>query len=101
MPPHPRRRASRKRRAAYRTLLRDPRWQQTRLRVFERDHWTCQGCGATTRTLHVHHRWYQAGVLPWAYPDTCYVTVCLACHKAQPAPRRVRTHREVSDATHP
>ena len=39
----------------YAEQLRDPRWQQMRLRVLERDRWTCD-CGDSTTTLHVHQR---------------------------------------------
>jgi 5-methylcytosine-specific restriction endonuclease McrA len=83
-----------RRKAAYRALLRDPRWQKKRLQVLERDQWACQGCGTTTRELHVHHTWYTAGVLPWDYPGACYVTLCRGCHaKQRKAPRRKERRR--------
>lgn len=51
--------------------------------VLKRDNWTCQMCGATTKTaqLHVHH------IIPYAQnkmqandPDSC-ITLCKECHK--------------------
>jgi 5-methylcytosine-specific restriction endonuclease McrA len=70
-------------RRAYRALLRDPRWQQKRLVVFARDRWKCQACGATTKELQVHHKWYVAGALPWDVPMPALVTLCVDCHKKQ------------------
>jgi 5-methylcytosine-specific restriction endonuclease McrA len=78
-----RRRTPTARRRAYRALLRDPRWQQKRLAVLTRDHWTCQACRATTKELQVHHRWYVAGVLPWDVPMQALVTLCVDCHRKQ------------------
>ena len=34
----------------YSEKLRDPRWQKARLKVLERDNWTCVNCGETERT---------------------------------------------------
>lgn len=62
----------------YKQLLRDPRWQKKRLKIFERDHWTCQRCGATTRELQVHHLAYVGA--PWEAPDHCLQTFCAPCH---------------------
>ena len=62
----------------YKQLLRDPRWQKKRLKIFERDHWTCQRCGATTRELQVHHQAYVGA--PWEAPDHCLQTLCAPCH---------------------
>lgn len=66
--------------AQYREQLQDPRWQKKRLEIFQRDHWTCQECGRTDRTLHVHHRYYITGLAPWEYPDYSLVTYCDECH---------------------
>jgi 5-methylcytosine-specific restriction endonuclease McrA len=77
------RRSRRPRRQAYQEALRDPRWQKKRLQVFVRDHWTCQDCGATTKELQVHHRWYLAGKQPWEVPMAALATLCVACHGTQ------------------
>jgi 5-methylcytosine-specific restriction endonuclease McrA len=68
------------RRRTYRALLRDPRWQRRRLAVFTRDRWTCQACGATTKELQVHHRWYVPDKPPWEIPMSALVTLCRDCH---------------------
>ena len=66
----------------YSQKLRDPRWQKLRLRILERDNWTCQSCRSTTKTLQVHHLYY-AKRDPWDYPDSCYQTLCEDCHKTR------------------
>lgn len=63
----------------YRDKLRDPRWQQKRLKIFERDAWTCQACGDTQTELQVHHLMYEGN--PWDAPDTMLKTLCAPCHK--------------------
>ena len=65
---------------AYQKKLLDPRWQKRRLQIFERDNWACQLCGATTLTLHVHHKYYKLGADPWDYPDDALQTLCEPCH---------------------
>jgi hypothetical protein len=30
--------------------------------------------------LHVHHKYYQRGLLPWQYPTTALITLCMDCH---------------------
>lgn len=65
----------------YAEQLKDPRWQQLRLRVFERDGWRCQFCDATDRTLHAHHRFYERGAKPWETNESFLVTLCEQCHE--------------------
>ena len=31
--------------------------------------------------LHVHHKYYQEGLLPWEYPDDALMTLCYKCHE--------------------
>lgn len=71
------------RRQQYLAKLRDPRWQQMRLKVLERDHWACKSCMDTKSTLHVHHRFYRNGAEPWDYQLTDLVTLCEACHEEE------------------
>jgi hypothetical protein len=59
--------------------LRDPRWQKKRLKVMERDNWTCQICNVKESTLNVHHTAYIGD--PWDIPDRKLVTFCEQCHK--------------------
>lgn len=65
----------------YSELLLDPRWQKKRLEVLQRDGFKCYDCKAETETLHVHHRYYVSGRIPWEYPPFCYVTLCKTCHE--------------------
>ncbi len=60
--------------------LKDPRWQKMRLKVLERDDWTCQCCCDPDSTLAVHHRYYISGCEPWDYPMEALVTLCEECH---------------------
>jgi hypothetical protein len=71
------------RREEYLAKLRDPRWQKMRLQVFERDKFACQMCFDTESTLHVHHRYYEAGKEPWDYPMEALVTLCESCHESE------------------
>lgn len=66
---------------AYKDLLRDPRWQRKRLEIFQRDNFTCTACAATDKELHVHHGYYEYGLMPWEHPDASLHTVCFECHK--------------------
>ena len=63
----------------YSEKLRDPRWQKMRLKVMERDGFTCQFCDAKDKTLNVHHKFYQKGRDPWEYSDYMMVTCCETC----------------------
>lgn len=65
----------------YAEKLKDPRWQKLRLKILERDNWTCRYCGDTETTLHVHHRHYE-GKEPWDTPEELLDTLCVDCHSA-------------------
>ncbi len=69
----------------YAEKLLDPRWQKKRLEVLERDKFTCQGCGDTRSTLHVHHFWYNKGADPWNHPMESLITYCERCHQEEQA----------------
>jgi len=66
----------------YSEKLKDPRWQQTRLKVMERDGFACRECRSKTDTLHVHHSYYVSKRDPWQYPLKTLVTLCKDCHEA-------------------
>ena len=68
---------------SYSEKLRDPRWQKSRLLIFQRDNWACQRCNSTENTLHVHHKLYIRDKEPWDYPDKLLVTLCEYCHQAE------------------
>ncbi|MEM1337294.1 MAG: HNH endonuclease [Bacteroidota bacterium] len=62
----------------YSKKLKDPRWQKKRLKILERDNWTCQHCGDTETELQVHH-WKYNGE-PWEANDSDLATLCKDCH---------------------
>jgi 5-methylcytosine-specific restriction endonuclease McrA len=61
--------------------LKHPKWQKKRLKIFERDKWTCQMCQSKTKTLSIHHKKYIKGKKPWEYPNKFLVTLCQPCHE--------------------
>jgi len=63
----------------------DPRWQKRRLEIMQRDEFQCVDCGADTKTLNVHHIYYNRGADVWDYPDHALVTLCNECHEAEHA----------------
>lgn len=64
----------------YADKLKDPRWQKKRVHVLQRDEFTCQDCGGTRDTLHVHHCAY-TGMDPWDAPLNILLTLCDGCHE--------------------
>lgn len=73
----------------------DPRWQEKRLRIMDRDGFSCRSCGATNNTLHVHHRAYEKGGRIWDTPDHDLVTLCDECHDS--VEEMVREIRRIGD----
>jgi 5-methylcytosine-specific restriction endonuclease McrA len=63
--------------------LKDPKWQQLRLKVFERDNWQCVICQNKDQTLHVHHTYYKSNADPWDYDLDTLMTLCHECHEYQ------------------
>ena len=59
-------------------------WRETRLKVLERDDWTCQGCGKDLRktkpgAVAIHH------IIPRQYKELFFnennlITLCSSCH---------------------
>ncbi len=66
----------------YAQKLRSPLWQKKRLKILERDKWSCCSCRTTTKNLQVHHLYY-AKKEPWQYPDEAYQTLCEDCHEVR------------------
>jgi hypothetical protein len=64
----------------YADKLQDPRWQKKRLKILERDKWSCQNCHKTIDTLCIHHYRYILKIKPWEYPDNLLTTLCEPCH---------------------
>lgn len=64
----------------YSELLKHPQWQRKRLEILEREDFTCEDFGATEKTLHVHHAYYEKGLKPWEYPSESLHVLCVDCH---------------------
>ena len=64
----------------YSDKLKSPKWQKKRLKIMDRDNFTCQKCGDTETQLHVHHKKYIDGKEPWDYEDSLLITLCDNCH---------------------
>lgn len=62
----------------YSKKLLDPRWQKKRLKILERDNFTCRLCGRDCKTLNVHHLKYKNE--PWEIDDEFLITYCEDCH---------------------
>lgn len=67
----------------YAERLKDPRWQRKRLEILSRDQFRCRKCGATDKTLHVHHLRYHAWFNPWDEDNGFLMTLCSDCHKQE------------------
>jgi len=68
-------------RKPYRELLRDPRWQQKRLKLLDSAEWKCKSCGNGRIELQIHHLRYLKDYDPWMYPDSDYEVLCKECHE--------------------
>ena len=66
--------------STYYQKLKSPQWQRVRLRIMERDNFTCWICGDKNNTLNIHHKTYRKGAEPWEYDDENFVTLCESCH---------------------
>lgn len=66
---------------SYFEKLKNPRWQKKRLKVMERDDWSCRECHRSDVTLNVHHRFYRRGAAPWEYQMDWLETLCEDCHE--------------------
>lgn len=62
------------------SMLRDPRWQRKRLKIMERDNFSCIACGCKNITLTVHHKKYAKTL--WNVPNEDLQTLCENCHDA-------------------
>ena len=63
----------------YSDKLKDPRWQKKRLKILERDNFSCVACGDEETELHVNHLKYTGE--PHEAPDEDLETLCKHCHK--------------------
>lgn len=68
----------------YSEKFKDPRWQKKRLKILERDNFSCWNCDREDETLHVHHCYYDKEINnPWEYPDKSLITLCESCHEQE------------------
>jgi len=68
---------------SYFEKLKDPRWQKKRLEVLEKSAWSCESCGDTKTTFHVHHKQYIKGREPWEYEVGQLSALCSSCHASK------------------
>jgi hypothetical protein len=66
----------------YAELLKHPKWQEKRLRIFDMAGFKCARCGSGEDQLHAHHKIYFKGRRPWDYADNLLECLCDACHNA-------------------
>lgn len=86
----------------YAEKLKDPRWQQMRLKVMQYANFRCQVCGDKKRTQHVHHSYYVKGKMPWQYPIGSLILVCEQCHGViHPERKEVTTEESGNDKMTP
>lgn len=68
---------------SYNEQIKSPHWQKRRLQILQRDNFTCQICGSTEKTLHVHHLCYRKDAKIWDCPDNTLITLCEDCHRME------------------
>jgi hypothetical protein len=71
---------TRSKNSTYFEKLKDPRWQRKRLEVLSENNFSCESCGDTGKTLHVHHVAYKKGAEPWEYSSDELQCLCDDCH---------------------
>lgn len=55
-----------------------PDWDEIRKRVYRRDNYTCQNCGATNTELHAHHKTPIS--MGGSHKLSNLTTICQSCH---------------------
>lgn len=69
----------------YAEQLKSPMWQRKRLQVLEMHNFSCENCGDSESTLHVHHKLYIKGRMAWDYNADQLASLCESCHQAEHA----------------
>jgi hypothetical protein len=64
---------------SYSEILQDPRWQQKRLLVFQREDFRCDNCGDGDKTLHVNYLGFEWGKDLWDYELEDQRCLCKNC----------------------
>lgn len=60
-----------------------PNWQKVRLKVLQRDNFSCTRCGNRHLMLHVHHLKYESCKYVWEIPLYFLTTLCENCHEEE------------------
>jgi len=66
----------------YSKLLKRMQWKYIAGEVRKRDGYKCVKCGSS-RSLHVHHKVYVYGRMPWEYNEKYLETLCKECHSKE------------------
>jgi 5-methylcytosine-specific restriction endonuclease McrA len=74
----------------YKELLQTKEWQNKRKLILKRDNYQCTTCNSKDN-LHVHHKYYLEGKMPWEVPDDCLVTLCKICHKKEHKGKNIKS----------
>jgi len=80
----------------YSEQLKHPKWQRKRLEILEAADWKCIRCSSAEKTLHVHHRQYIAGRLPWEYAADDLLALCEDCHAGEHGKESIPNRRAVT-----
>ena len=64
----------------YSEQLKSPMWQKKRLKIMERDNFSCKICGDNKNILNIHHYVYKNNASAWEYTDSMLITLCEKCH---------------------
>lgn len=59
-------------------------WKEKRIKILERDNYSCRTCQRKleTRKMHVHHELYMPNIYAWECPDEYLTTLCQDCHNS-------------------
>ncbi len=74
----------------YIKALKAPEWKEKRQIILKRDNYKCVVCNCKDN-LHVHHKYYLEGKMPWEVPDDCLVTLCKTCHEKEHEGKNIQT----------
>lgn len=67
----------------YEKLLLRPEWDKRRRSILRAWGGGCMRCETEDRPLHVHHKYYLPGKLPWEYPTDAFEVLCDICHRKE------------------
>lgn len=74
---------------SYEDALLTEEWEKKREEILLRDNYKCSKCSKVQyengvyTPLHVHHKVYYSGKLPWQYENDTLITLCKECHKKE------------------